>query len=170
MKVNLVNENFTDNYLVNLLAARGVTNIEKFLHPDESCLNSPKLLDNINAGALLLEATLNKENSHILLVVDCDVDGFTSAAIMWHYIKSIAPSQRISYILHEHKEHGLQDHTRNIIDGNEYYDLIILPDSSSNDYEYHEVLKEHGMKCLVLDHHEIDDDQPISDNAIIINN
>ena len=55
MKVNLVNENFTNNYLVNLLTARGVTNIEKFLHPDESCLNSPVLLDNIDEGALLLD-------------------------------------------------------------------------------------------------------------------
>lgn len=170
MKVNLVNENYTQEYLNNLLQARGVTDINKYLHPDISCLNDPLNLDNIKQGAIWLEETLNKENSHILLVVDCDVDGFTSSAIMYNYIKAIAPNQKISYILHEHKEHGLQDHTQTIINGNEFYDLIILPDSSSNDYEYHEALKEHGMRCLVLDHHEIDNDQPISDNACIINN
>ena len=170
MKVNLVNENFQSNYLKELLTARGVTNIEKYLHPDAFCLNDPLNLDNIKTGAIWLEETLNKENSHILLIVDCDVDGFTSSAIMYNYIKAISPNQKISYMLHEHKEHGLQDHTQTIIDSNEFYDLIILPDSSSNDYEYHEVLKEHGMRCLVLDHHEIDDDQPISDNACIINN
>ena len=82
----------------------------------------------------------------------------------------IAPQQQISYILHEHKEHGLEDHIENIIDSNEYYDLVILPDSSSNDYEYHETLGEHNMKCLILDHHEIDPNQAISSNAIIINN
>lgn len=170
MKVNLVNENYTQEYLSNLLKARGVTDLNKYLHPDISCLNDPLNLDNIKQGAAWLEETLNKENSHILLVVDCDVDGFTSSAIMYNYIKAIAPSQKISYILHEHKEHGLQDHTQTIINSNEFYDLIILPDSSSNDYEYHETLKDHGMRCLVLDHHEIDDDQPISDNACIINN
>lgn len=170
MKVNLVNENFQSNYLKELLTARGVTNIEKYLHPDISCLNNPLNLDNIKIGTIWLEETLNKENSHILLIVDCDVDGFTSSAIMYNYIKAISPNQKISYMLHEHKEHGLQDHTQTIIDSNEFYDLIILPDSSSNDYEYHEALKEHGMRCLVLDHHEIDDDQPISDNACIINN
>jgi len=170
MKVNLVNENFQSNYLKELLTARGVTDIEKYLHPDASCLNDPLNLDNIKTGAIWLEETLNKENSHILLIVDCDVDGFTSSAIMYNYIKAISPNQKISYMLHEHKEHGLQDHTQTIIDSNEFYDLIILPDSSSNDYEYHEALKEHGMRCLVLDHHEIDDDQPISDNACIINN
>ncbi len=170
MKVNLVNENFQSNYLKELLAARGVIDIEKYLHPDVSCLNDPLNLNNIKQGAIWLEETLNKENSHILLIVDCDVDGFTSSAIMYNYIKAMSPNQKISYMLHEHKEHGLQDHTQTIIDSNEFYDLIILPDSSSNDYEYHEALKEHGMRCLVLDHHEIDDDQPISDNACIINN
>lgn len=70
MKVNLVNENFQSNYLKELLTARGVTNIEKYLHPDVFCLNSPLNLDNIKTGAIWLEETLNKENSHILLIVD----------------------------------------------------------------------------------------------------
>ena len=103
-------------------------------------------------------------------MVDCDVDGFTSAAIIWTYIKTITPNQKISYILHEHKQHGLEDHIENIINSNIYYDLVILPDSSSNDYEYHEMLNQHGMNCLILDHHEIDNDQKISNNVVIINN
>ena len=170
MKVNLVNENFTEDYLVNLLRARGVNDVNQYLTPDESCLNSPFFLNNIKNGFLLLESILNLEDSKILLVVDCDVDGFTSSAIMWNYIKAIAPTQYIDFILHEHKAHGLQDHIDNIINSPIHYDLIILPDSSSNDYEYHEKLKEIGTKCLILDHHEIDDNQLISDNAVIINN
>ena len=102
--------------------------------------------------------------------MDCDVDGFTSSAIMYQYIRAINPSQDITYLLHEHKEHGLEDHIEHLLNYNNIYDLIILPDSSSNDYEYHERLKRLGSFCLVLDHHEIDDDQPISDNACIINN
>ena len=47
MKVNLVNDNYTENYLQNLLRARGVTDINKYLHPDISCLNDPLNLDNI---------------------------------------------------------------------------------------------------------------------------
>ena len=170
IKVNLVNENFTENYLSNLLAARGVTDIKRYLEPDSSCLNSPTLLNNIENGSLLLGEVLKKENSHILIIVDADVDGFTSGAIMYLYIKQLNPQQQISYILHEHKEHGLQDHIENIINSNIHYDLVILPDSSSNDYEYHETLKEHNMPCLILDHHEIDEGQLISDNAVIINN
>ena len=170
MKVNLVNENYTENYLDNLLRARGVTDIDKYKNPSSICLNDPSLLDNIDTGAIWFNEIVKKQESKILLIVDCDVDGFTSSAIMYQYIKAINPDQDITYMLHEHKEHGLEDHIKHILESGINYDLVILPDSSSNDYEYHELLKEQGTRCLILDHHEIDDDQPISDNACIINN
>ena len=170
MKVNLVNENYTENYLDNLLKARGVTDIDKYKNPSSICLNDPSLLDNIDTGAIWFNEIVKERESKILLIVDCDVDGFTSSAIMYQYIKAINPNQDITYMLHEHKEHGLEDHIKHILESGINYDLVILPDSSSNDYEYHELLKEQGTRCLILDHHEIDDDQPISDNACIINN
>ena len=46
--------------------------------------------------------------------------------------------------------------------------MIILPDSSSNDYKYHEQLKDIRIPALVLDHHLTDVE--ISDNAVVINN
>ena len=49
--------------------------------------------------------------------------------------------------------------------GNE--NLIVLPDSSSNDYEQHKELMDRGYRILVLDHHEA---SKYSDNAIVINN
>jgi len=170
MKVKLANENFTSNYLKNLLAARGVTDIQEFLDPSIQQLNSPELFDNITEGAALLTEILQKPNSKILVVVDCDVDGFTSAAIIYQYIKLIEPNQSISYILHEHKQHGLQDHYETLLNNDVIYDLIILPDSSSNDYEYHEGLGARGTKFLILDHHEIDKNQKISQYACLINN
>ena len=169
MKINLVNENFTSDYLANLLHTRGVENVEDFLNPPASYLSDPELLDNIKQGAKWLEETLNKENSKILIVVDCDVDGFTSGAIVWNYIHAIAPMQELSFILHEHKQHGLEDCCQKILDDNIDYDLIILPDSSSNDFKYHELLGERGIRCLVLDHHEVDE-KIFSDHACIINN
>ena len=171
MKVNLVNENFTSDYLTNLLHARGVVNVEDFLQPTDKYLSDPNLLDNINQGALWLEEALNKENSKILIVVDCDVDGFTSGAIIYQYLDHFQkPKQIISVIFHEHKQHGLQDHYEALLNDDTIYDLIILPDSSSNDYDYHEGIGARGTKFLVLDHHEIDDNQKISKYACIINN
>ena len=168
MKVNLVNENYKSNYLENLLAARGVTDIKNFIDPDIEVLNSPFQFENIEKGCMWFNKALGLDQK-ILIVVDSDVDGYTSGAIMWTYIKEWA-GREVDYVLHEHKSHGLEDHFERLMNSEEVYDLIILPDSSSNDYEYHEALGARGTKFLVLDHHEIDQDQKISEYACIINN
>ena len=54
-----------------------------------------------------------------------------------------------------------------LFEGEKKYDLIVLPDSSSNDYEEHKRLKDLGYDILVLDHHEAD---RYSENAVVINN
>lgn len=167
MQIKLVNENFQKNYGRELLKARGVMDLDEFLTPSKKCLNDPLLFDNMIQGAELLINTI-KNKGKILIVVDSDCDGFTSAAIMHQYIHCIDNSIEIDYILHENKQHGLQDHIDKILDNQENYSLIILPDSSSNDGVYHDQLKEINLPCLVLDHHITD--TPLSDNAIIINN
>lgn len=48
-----------------------------------------------------------------------------------------------------------------------HFSLIICPDSSSNDYEYHAELLHRGIRTLILDHHEA---EAISDTACVINN
>ena len=171
MKTKLVNENFTSNYLDNLLVARGldVENLDYFYNvPDDSALENPLLLDNMEKGGKLF-ADMVDNNKNICIVVDSDVDGFTSAAIIYQYIKHIKPNILVNYVLHKGKGHGLSDTINEIIDIPIQYDLIILPDSSTNDKEYHERLKEYGVKCLVLDHHLSESDD-YSDNAVIINN
>lgn len=167
MQTKLINENFKSDYGRQLLKARGVQDIEEFLNPTKKSLNSPLLFDNIEKGAALLINTINTKGK-ILIVVDSDCDGFTSAAIMHQYIHRIDSEIQIDFLLHENKQHGLEDHINKIMEYGEYYNLIILPDSSSNDGVYHDKLKEINLPCLILDHHITD--TPISSNAIIINN
>ena len=167
MKTRLINENFKENYVEQLLKSRGIENPEAYYNPTKEYLLSPTKLANVAEGARLLLDVIERRGN-ILIVVDSDNDGFTSATIIHNYIQDIAPGYEIDYVLHENKQHGLQDHIDKLMDDGGYYSLIILPDSSSNDYEYHERLKKIGAKCLVLDHHITD--TLISDNAIIINN
>ena len=167
MKYKLVNENFKSDYGRQLLCSRGVEDVDLFLRPDPSCLQDPSAFENIDAGAQLLKEIVDK-NGHILLVVDSDCDGFTSAAIMYQYLKDINADLPISYVLHSGKQHGLEDHINTIMESEEKYDLVILPDSSSNDIEYHDRLKTINLPCLVLDHHLTD--VALSDNAVVINN
>lgn len=167
MKTRLVNENFKSDYVGQLLKSRGIEDIDEYYEPSAKCLQSPNDLENIERGALLLEKVI-RLGEKILIIVDSDNDGFTSATIMYNYLKDLAPELEIDYVLHEGKQHGLQDHIEKLLDDGKHYGLIILPDSSSNDYEYHEQLKEIGASVLVLDHHITD--EKLSDNAVIINN
>ena len=97
-----------------------------------------------------------------------DCDGFTSATIMYKYTKQVNCNCQVDYWLHEGKQHGLQDHIDRLMNENIHYDLIILPDSSSNDAHYHDMLDGINIPCLILDHHLTD--VALSDNAVVVNN
>lgn len=105
----------------------------------------------------------------MVVIVDCDCDGYTSAAILINYLYDIFPTyiqNNLSYYMHDSKQHGLSD----CIDWLLTVDnlgLVWCPDSSSNDYNEHKRLKDAGINVIVLDHHDADH---ISENAIIINN
>lgn len=167
MKINLINDNFTDNYVENLLKARGVENVEDYFKPTEKYLQSPEALKNIRlAAALYTRVVMN--NGRVLIVVDSDNDGYTSAAIIYQYTIRMNCHCKVDYWLHEGKQHGLQDHIDRLMEENCEYDLIILPDSSSNDAHYHDMLDTIGTPCLILDHHLTD--VKLSDNAVVVNN
>jgi len=176
MKYRLRKE-FTTNpdmALSEILSDRGVEDLQNFLNPTFACELSPYNLENIEAGAEMLLKHLRANNS-ILFIQDCDVDGITSSAILWLYIKQLFPQANLEFRVHEHKQHGMDD----MIDWMEEasrWQLVIAPDSSSYDIEEHQRLNEIGIDCLVLDHHEqaYDDyGNPIISDAprtIVINN
>lgn len=73
MKTKLVNENYTQNYITNLLSARGIKDIDRFCNPTSDDLQSYKDLENIDKGVQLIK-DLRPEHNRIGLVTDCDVD------------------------------------------------------------------------------------------------
>lgn len=111
-----------------------------------------------------------ENGSKIHFFIDPDVDGFTSSAVFINYINKYLlpryPNVKISYHVPDGKAHGLQTVMEELT-YKKIYDLIILPDSSSNDYEEHHVLEDMGYDVLVLDHHDAD---KYSEYAVVINN
>lgn len=178
MKTKPVNKDIRQNYTEELLKERGIN--EEYLpyflgQPDLSLLQDPCIFNSIHEGyQMFKEILLLNPNQRILLVVDSDVDGFTSSAIMYSYLKKVKPDLHIDYILHEGKGHGLSDLIDKIIEDDLKNELelqyIILPDSSSNDYIFHEQLGALGIKCLILDHHIVEENTKFSEYAVIINN
>ena len=100
--------------------------------------------------------------------MDCDADGFTSAAIIINYLYTLDESikNRIYYILHAGKQHGLEDTIDQIPDDV----LVILPDSSTNDVEQMRQLLDKGCRIVCMDHHEADNYLEDENNLVIINN
>lgn len=162
MKVKLINEPILSNYGYNLLLSRNIKNVDSMLNPTIDCVQSCYDLENIEKGIDLIH-TLN-DNSRIGLIVDCDVDGYTSATIIYKFLKRLYPNINIEYYVHDGKAHGLEEHWKLIRDEN--YDLVIIPDAGSNDSKY---AKEIKCPILILDHHIVESED-FSPNMVVINN
>lgn len=154
-----------------ILTNRGIklSEIHHYLNTTDADINSAEMFgqDIIKQAILVLAKAIN-ENKDTLVLVDCDCDGYTAAAILINYLYDLFPSfvdNHLKYYLHEDKTHGLSDCMDYIEDNN--FELIIIPDAASNDYEYHKKLKEEGRDIIILDHHEA---PHISEDAIVINN
>ena len=178
MKTKLVNKDIRSNYTIELLKERGLSEdeIKYFLEvPNDSALQSPLDLDYIEqAGALFENMIRLPENENIAVVVDSDVDGFTSAAIFIQYLRKFNQSVNIFPILHKGKGHGLSDTYEDVFNVCPSY--VVIPDAGSNDFEYIEKFVEEfeddggRPQFLILDHHLVEPDTHFSDHAIIVNN
>ena len=136
----------TEDITEKFLYCRGMTpnNIKEYLNSTDECINSYEEfgLEAIENAATALIETIS-ENKPALVVVDCDCDGYTSAAILINYLHRLFPSwveNKLEYFMHSAKQHGLSDCWEYAME--HCFDLIICPDSSSNDYEYHKKIKE----------------------------
>lgn len=170
MRYELIHPITQDSSLKQIFVNRGVSpeDIEHFLTPADSDIVSPSLLAHIGEGArMLVSHIVNKDK--IFMIVDPDVDGFTSAALFINYLNSQFQGYAqncIDYFMHDGKQHGLIESDISMIIENNYK-IVVMIDSSSNDYELHKQLKEAGVDVLVLDHHEADQ---VSPYACVINN
>lgn len=171
MKIKLINQpnkdlKVTEQILVN----RGInlSDAYHYLNTTDEDINSPLAFgeDKMKqaAAAVLKCITLEKR---MLVVVDCDCDGYTSAAILINYLHDLFPyyvENSLDWFLHSGKQHGLSDLE---LDKHSEYGLIVVPDAASNDYDLHLEYAYKELPILVLDHHEADFESP---NAIVINN
>ena len=173
MKYKLISKNNPKlKPIEQVLINRGIpyTELQSYLNTTDDDINSPLLLgeENLMAAATAIITAINN-NQKAKIIVDSDCDGYTSSAILLNYLYELFPSwieNNVEWVLHNGKEHGLNDMP--LAEWlQEEIKLVICPDSSSEDYDEHKFLKDHGITTIVLDHHEA---KMISPNAIVINN
>jgi single-stranded-DNA-specific exonuclease len=153
--------------LHDLLIDRGIKHPLEWLQPNYSYEHSPMLFNEMRKGIEMLKATISNSEASIMVVVDSDLDGYTSGAIILNLLKLIQRGQEINFVLHPNKEHGIV-----LEDIPEDVDLLIVPDAGSSQKTEHLKLLENGTKIIVLDHHEMVNDMDYGqyqDNIVIIN-
>lgn len=154
--------NDIDNPKQTILLNRGIENWKQYLNLNEDCTHDFNLLKNIDrAVSCFIKHIENKSRIHI--IVDSDVDGYTSASMVYRYIKHLGEDIDVTYSLHTKKQHGISDDVEIPSD----CELLIVPDAGSNDIEQCKELTEKGIDVIILDHHICDKQ---NDFAIVVNN
>lgn len=143
-----------------LLQQRGVANPQGLLNLDPSCIHDGMLFNNMKWGLELLAWHVNN-GSRIHIIIDSDVDGFTSAALMYQYLVDLGVEA--TYSTHVGKEHGI---TAKVLEGFEF-DLLIVPDAGTNDVEMSRYLADQGKDIIILDHHKFEGEY--NTHACVIN-
>lgn len=154
--------NDIDNPKQTILLNRGIENWKQYLNLNEDCIHDFNLLKNIDkAVSCFIKHIENKSRIHI--IVDSDVDGYTSASMVYRYIKQLGEDINVTYSLHTKKQHGISED----IEIPKDCELLIIPDAGSNDIEQCKELTEKGIDVIILDHHICDKQ---NDFAIVVNN
>lgn len=162
MNYKLRGSNNYNEPLHTFLENRGVNNIDGYLNLSEEVIIPYQNLAHINEAVELYKRHI-ENNSNITIVIDPDVDGFTSAAMIYKYTNNLNPECKLTYLLHTGKGHGLTDE----ITIPEDTQLLIIPDGGTNDTKQCETLRNIGVDILILDHHEQEKSNPY---AVIVNN
>ena len=161
MRYELINTpNDKYNAKQQILINRGLDEKElvHYMNLTDADINSPKcfgeqLLE--DAAATLLITINNEEDTCV--IVDCDCDGYTSAAILINYLYDCYPEyteNHVHWYMHESKQHGLSDCMDWIEDIGP--SLVLIPDAGSNDIEQMQKLHDDGREIIILDHHELE--------------
>lgn len=172
MKIRLMDKPSRDiSPKVQACINRGVKieNIKKYLTDTTEDIYPPEAFNEelLKQGVMRLMTHISQEHEAIV-IVDSDVDGWTSAALLINYLYERFPvwcKNHLHWWLHEGKQHGLNDHIEYLMDYPK--SLIICPDSATNDIDAIARLHEIDTDVLILDHHI--SDVPFSEYAITIN-
>jgi single-stranded-DNA-specific exonuclease len=147
--------------LCKILVQRDIDTFEKahdFFRPQLSHLHDPWLMkDMLKAVNRIISAINNNEK--ILVFGDYDVDGTTSVACMYQFLKSIYPDVAY-YIPHRYREgYGISRAGIEFAYENNFT-LIVSLDCGIKSTELVRHAKELGIDFIICDHHLPDDEVP----------
>jgi single-stranded-DNA-specific exonuclease len=174
MKYKLINEDIKNKNLLDIVYEnRDITKgmVEKLLGANSEDYRSPFEIKNMESAVTFFQKVIKKEGLVVGILVDEDVDGFTSSAVLYQWLKDDVkiPIENIKVFMHKQaKQHGL--YSKVFPDMlNSDVDLFIVADSSSNDLEQQEQLLSSNKQLIILDHHLYEHDNFV-EGIYLVNN
>ena len=150
------------------LVRRGYNSYQKalgFLDPTFYTPSSPNDLSGIDEAVDLLKTTIH-DNARILVWGDFDVDGQTSTTLLISALNQLGANS-IHYIpIRETESHGIQLARLSKFIQNENLSLLLTCDTGISANEPILYAKNHGLKVIITDHHQLPEELP-SANSII---
>jgi len=152
--------------IASILVQRGITSFDEahdFFRPSLKNLHDPFLMKDMSlAVARIEEAITNEEN--LLIFGDYDVDGTTSVAMLYSFLKSYYPNVA-TYIPDRYEEgYGVSYKAIDFASDNDFT-LIIALDCGVKAVDKVSYAKEKGIDFIICDHHRPGDTLP---NAIAV--
>lgn len=134
--------------------------INFLLNPTSEYVENPFKLKNMSEGIKLFMEELEEE-SKIGVLVDSDVDGFTSGTLVYLFLINECqyPKEKIQIFHHQKKTHGLSNEKVFKEIKKSDINFLIIPDAGSNDITQIKELLKIGKRILILDHHQINDEE-----------
>jgi len=147
--------------LAKLLVHRGIENFEQaktFFRPGLKNLHNPFLMKNMDKAVNRLHLAL-QNNEKILIFGDYDVDGTTSVAMMFLFLKKL--TENLSYYIPDrYKEgYGISYDALNFAKDNDFT-LIIALDCGTRSVQHVAKAKEMGIDFIICDHHNPGENLP----------
>ena len=154
-----------NSVLCKILVQRGIDSFEKakdYFRPALSHLHDPWLMKDMEkAVARIVSAFHNNEK--ILVFGDYDVDGTTSVACMYKFLRKIYTPQNVEfYIPHRYREgYGISKAGIDFAKENDFK-LVISLDCGIKSIDLIKYAKNLGLDFIVCDHHLPDDELPLA--------
>jgi single-stranded-DNA-specific exonuclease len=140
--------------LANMLVNRGVDSFQKakdFFRPDPDKLHDPYLMKDMDKAVERLALAIQREEK-ILVYGDYDVDGTTSVAMFYGFLKQFYPHVSF-YIPDRYKEgYGISDKGVRFAAENNF-SLVVSLDCGIKAIEKVALAKELGVDFIICDHH-----------------
>lgn len=163
-----INKKHDENNIIrSILEKRGIVTEEEayaYLNPDKRNLHSPYLLNDMEKAVTRIFEAFQKQED-IVIYGDYDVDGITSTAILYMFLKS--QGYKVSYYIPDRLSEGYGLNEGALKEISRWSKLVITVDTgiaAINEVAY---AKEIGLDIIITDHHECQEILP--DAYCIIN-